>query len=520
MNALFSPPRRRWLQQASLMALAALTRPLPAGAGEADPAFVDYPFKLGVASGDPLADGFVLWTRLAPNPLAPDGGMGGLGPVRVTWEVAADAEFASPVRRGAVLAHPGRGFAVHVDVTGLEPDRGYFYRFSAGEAVSPTGRVRTFPVVGAPSEKMRLAWASCAHYGQGYFGAYRHMVADDLDLVIHVGDYLYESTWGPRVRFHLPEPFTLEQYRSHHALYKTDPDLQAAHARYPWLVTWDDHEVDNDYAGFFDENNPEVREAFVRRRAAAYQAYYEHMPLRLSARPQGADMHLYSNLQFGDLAHLMVLDNRQYRDDQACPGPGFGGQIITDCDQRLDPARSMLGLEQEEWLQRQLNRPSRWRIIAQQTLMAALSQGGMEMVGDRRWSDGWDGYAATRARLLTGIAERNIDNVIVLGGDVHSFWVTDLKVNFDDPRAPAVATEFVTTSVTAASGSWGEALLPANPHVKFHAWRHRGYGLMELTPGGARVELRAVDNVNDPKSGVSTLKAFAVEAGKPGAVAI
>jgi alkaline phosphatase D len=233
--------RRRLLQMAGHLATAALAAPVSSRVAHGQPRFASYPFALGVASGDPVVDGFVLWTRLAPDPL----NGGGMPPeaVEMHWEVARDPRFLEIVRRGTALAAPEHGHAVHVDVQGLEPDRWYYYRFLAGGEASPVGRTRTFPAPGAPKERLRFAFASCQHYGQGFFTAYDAMMADELDLILHLGDYVYESDWGPKVRFHLPEPSDFEGYRDMHALYKSDPSLQAAHAWYPFLVTWDDHEA-------------------------------------------------------------------------------------------------------------------------------------------------------------------------------------------------------------------------------------------------------------------------------------
>ena len=437
--------RRRLLAAAGAMAATAIATPLRSKVAYGQPRFAAYPFALGVASGDPVADGFVLWTRLAPDPL----NGGGMSPeaVPVRWEVAEDARFLDIVRRGETLAAPELGHSVHVDVAGLEPDRWYYYRFIAGGEVSPIGRTRTFPPIGTPADRLRFAFASCQHYGQGYFTAYEAMMEDDLDLIVHLGDYIYESDWGPKVRFHLPEPVSVEQYRNQHALYKSDRSLQAAHAWHPFAVTWDDHEVDNDYAAEHAEDQTPV-EAFLKRRAAAYQAYYEHMPLRRTAQPIGPDMTLYTTLTFGDLASFMMLDNRQYRSDHACQGPqDFGGQLLEDCAEREQDDRSMLGTEQERWLRGQLsNSRARWKVIGQQMLMAQLEQKQGE--GEGWWSDGWDGYPAGRQRILSQIAEQQIENVVVIGGDIHSFWVADLKQDFGDPNSPTVATEFVGTSVT------------------------------------------------------------------------
>jgi alkaline phosphatase D len=475
-----------------------------------------YPFTLGVASGDPVADGFVLWTRLAPDPL--NGGGMPAEAVPVRFEVAADERFLDIVRRGETLAAPERGHAVHVDIADLEPDRWYYYRFIAAGEASPIGRTRTFPAIGTAKDRFRFAFASCQHFGQGFFTAYQGMMADDLDLIVHLGDYIYEGPWGPKVRFHLPEPTTLAGYRDLHALYKTDRDLQAAHAWHPFAVTWDDHEVDNDYAADRSEDGMPV-EAFLQRRAAAYQAYYEHMPLRPTARPAGPDLMLYTALQFGDLATIAMLDNRQYRSDQACAtGDDLGGQVVEDCAERTLADRSMLGPDQERWLRGQLaGSRARWKVIGQQMLMAQLEQKRGE--GEGWWTDGWDGYPAGRARLLGDIAERKIENVVVIGGDIHSFWVTDLKADFDDPASATVATEFVGTSVTSSGVPYDtfKAFLPENPHIRYFESRERGYVLAEVTPDRWRTELRAMSTITAAEASARTLQAFVVEAGKAGA---
>jgi alkaline phosphatase D len=344
------------------------------------------------------------------------------------------------------------------------------------------------------------------------------MMGDGLDLIVHLGDYVYESDWGNKVRFHPPEPTTLDDYRNLHALYKSDPHLQAAHAWHPFAVTWDDHEVDNDYAGANSEDRLTV-EQFLRRRAAAYQAYYEHMPLRAKARPVGPDMTLFTASHFGDLATFAILDNRQYRSDQACQGPEkFGGQLIENCAERDLEERAILGAPQERWLVGQLSRsPAKWKVIGQQMLMAQLDQKAGD--GKAWWSDGWDGYPAARRRLLTQIADRKIANVVVIGGDLHSFWVTDLKRDFDDLSSPVVATEFVGTSVTSAGPDYDQfrAFLPENPHIKFFDSRPRGYGLVEVTQAQWRTELRTVSTVTEPDATVATLRSYVVESDVPGA---
>src|SRR5688572_1600511 len=316
------PSRRAFLlRSACLLASACAGRVL------AQPRFAATPFTLGVASGYPHGSGVTLWTRLAPQPLA-GGGMP-LAPVEVAWEVAADDRFDRVVMRGSASASPDWAHSVHVDVTGLESARPYWYRFRAGNAESPHGRTRTAPGADSAASRMRFACASCQQYEQGWFTAYRHMAAEDLDLAVHVGDYVYESSWGRNhVRKHeAPEPYTLEDYRNRYALYKSDPDLRAAHAAFPWIVTWDDHEVDNDYGNDRSQDR-DLPAAFLRRRAAAYQAYYEHMPLPRRMRPAGPDMRIYTHADFGGLARFHVLDDRQYRSPQVCPRPGRGGSNV------------------------------------------------------------------------------------------------------------------------------------------------------------------------------------------------
>ncbi|MBI4195103.1 MAG: alkaline phosphatase D family protein [Betaproteobacteria bacterium] len=507
--------RRRFLVDAAGLAASAL---LPIPRALARPRFASDPFTLGVASGYPQPAGFVLWTRLAPRPL--EGG--GMPPqtVEIGWELAADESFGSIVRKGKAVATPELAHSVHVELTGLEPARWYWYRFHAGGAASPIGRTRTAPAPDAAAERMRFAFASCQQYEQGYYAAYRHMSREDLDLVIHLGDYIYESSWGRNhVRKHeAGEPITLREYRNRHALYKSDPDLQAAHASFPWLVTWDDHEVDNDYAGDHSEERTPP-ELFLRRRAAAYQAYYEHMPLPGWARPRGPHMQLYARAAFGGIARFHILDGRQYKSPQVCTRPGRGGSnVVEDCAERLDPHRTLLGAAQEKWLLDGLSASrARWNIIAQQTLMAQADR--MPGAGQSFWTDGWDGYPEARKRILSHIADGRIANPVVIGGDVHMSVVADLRIDFDDPRAPVVATEFVGTSISSQGRPRREveAWAPDNPHIKHANPTRRGYTAMELSARRCLAQLRTLDDVRDPQSPIRTLVAYAVEDGRPGA---
>ena len=348
------------------------------------------------------------------------------------------------------------------------------------------------------------------------------MADEDLDLVIHLGDYIYESSWGRNlVRSHgADEPYTLAGYRDRYALYKRDADLQAAHAAFPWLVTWDDHEVDNDYANdrSQDLDAPEV---FLTRRAAAYQAYYEHMPLPAWARPSGPDMQLYAAVSHGRLASFFVLDGRQYKSHQVCTRPGRGGSNIvrdSDCAARVDPALSFLGAKQEAWLHDRIaGSTARWNVIAQQTLMAQTDR--VQDGAPGFWTDGWDGYPRARERLLNALAAPRVSNPLVLSGDVHMSAVTDLKLNYEDAGAPVIATEFACPSISSQGPSQQrtELFRRKNPHIKFADGMRRGYSTVELTPERCVARIRVVGSVAGRDSPIRNLATYAVESGRPGA---
>jgi alkaline phosphatase D len=440
--------------------------------------------------------------------------------VPVKWEIASDEAMRHIVRAGVESASAEWAHSVHVDVRGLAPQRWYWYRFSAGGAQSPVGRTRTAPGADAAVERLRFAFASCQQYEQGYFGAYRHIAADAPDFVAFLGDYIYESSWGKEhVRSHgAPQPYSLDEYRARYALYKSDPDLQAAHAACPWLLIWDDHEVDNDYAGDRPEDGME-RAAFLLRRAFAYRAYYEHMPLPARMRPRGPDLALHTELNWGRLARLYMLDTRQHRSWQACPRPKrTGGSNTVDvetCAELAEPARSVLGAAQERWLEDAL-RDARtgWNVVAQTTRMAQFDQ--QPGAGRRAWTDGWDGYPAARQRLLSKL--KRASNPVVIGGDVHAFQVAQLKLDFAHPDAPPVASEFIGTSIT--SQGWAQErlaqYLPDNPHFLMTDSRYRGYTRVELTPGRWVADLRIMETVQTRDAPCSTLASYVVENGRPG----
>jgi alkaline phosphatase D len=494
------------------------------GAATVVPAFVRHslantftsdPFTLGVASGCPRPDGIVLWTRLAPDPLQADA-MDPV-PMRVDWRIAEDEAFARTVAQGSETAVPDQAHSVHVEVNGLKAGRDYWYQFAAGGAKSPIGRTRTAPSPADRIARHRLAFASCQQYEQGYYAAYRDMAKQELDVVVHLGDYIYESSWGQRlVRQHTGAiPTTLVEFRDRYALYKSDPDLRAAHAAFPWLVMWDDHEVANDYT---NDVSPRTRDAtqFLAIRAAAYQAWYEHMPVRASMRPKGPNATIYGRFAFGDLAEICLLDTRQYRSHHAClPGPSAA--TLVDCPERHLPARSLLGTTQEVWFAEQMRASAaQWSVVAQPTLVAEVDRKAGSEHG--YWMDGWDGYTASRKRLLDALATQPNRNALVVGGDMHAFWATDLR---RDPAARTdriVATEFVGGAIT-SQGPRPESIanaLAKNPHLRYGRSDKRGYGVMTLERKGCSVEFRAVDDEKDPSSAARTLARFAVENGRPG----
>ncbi|MEQ1867048.1 MAG: alkaline phosphatase D family protein, partial [Micropepsaceae bacterium] len=491
------------------------------GFAAARPKVGSYPFSLGVASGDPVGDGFVIWTRLAPDPF--DRLSVGEEIVPVIWEVASDARMQKIVRRGTKLATRDLAHAVHVEVRGLPPGRPYWYRFRvAGSDASAIGQAWTAPELGAPLDRFRFAVASCQHFEQGYFTAYDYMVKDAPQLILHLGDYIYESSWGDPVRRHDgPEPVTLDEYRDRHALYKTDAALQRAHAHCPWLVTWDDHEVDNDYQALESEDW-QAPAAFVKRRAAAFQAYYEHMPLRRIAVPRVEEMRLYQRSVFGDLVNIAMLDNRQYRSPAACRSKeDGGGQVVTAaCKELFESGRTMLGDEQERWLTGGFARSKAiWNVIGNGEMFSRLHQKTSQ--GEEGWwTDDWNGFPSARERVITALARSKMPNPVFVTGDIHSFWVNDVKEDFRNPSSPSVATELVGTSITSAGVPYDQfaALLPGNPHVKFFESRKRGYLLCDASRKTMTTDLRIVENVRDPKTPDGSAGRFAIEAGRPGAV--
>jgi alkaline phosphatase D len=472
------------------------------------------PFALGVASGDPWPDGFVLWTRLAPDPLAPGGGMQG-HPVEVGWELARDRQFAAIERHGRIVATAENAHSVHVELAGLQPGRDYWYRFHANGHTSATGRARTAPAPGTRPARIRFVSCGCNNFEQGYFTAYRHIADEAPDFVFHSGDYIYEygAYRGPLARPRRHEGAmcrTLDDYRRRHAQYKSDPDLQAAHAAAPFVMSFDDHEIADNWSAAFSRSSGTDPAVFVARRNAALQAWYEHLPLRAAQRPTPAGVAMHRSLAFGDLAALHVLDTRQYRTRQPCEDG-----VQAACAAMDAPDAQMLGAAQESWLFASLDASrARWNFLGQQVAMMRID------LGARNFNmDSWAGYTAARGRLHGYLARRRPSNPVVLSGDWHRNWVGELKADYDDPKSAALAPEFLSTSISSDGDPAPDEprrarVLPANPHVHHYSNR-RGYMSFELTAARLDVRLREVASVTVRGAPIETGARFTVEAGSP-----
>ncbi|MEY4296025.1 MAG: hypothetical protein RLY82_1713 [Pseudomonadota bacterium] len=491
--------------------------------------FKENPFKLGVASGAPTPDGMVLWTKLISDSFFGFGNQ----PIDVTWQVAMDEKFERIALQGTTVALPQLGHAVHAELRGLQANRWYFYRFivgsGAGAQASAVGRTRTTPAVGAKADRLRFAFASCQRWEHGYYAAYRQMVIDNPDLVVFLGDYIYEYA-SPKitppafVRSHnLRKAVTLADYRDRYALHKSDPLLQAAHAACPWLLTWDDHEVQNDYATDQSEGLTPKTD-FLIQRAAAYQAFYEHLPLPASALARGLaglgqndGLRVNQRLAWADLANFHLLDCRQFRDPQVCPRPNRGGSNFVkeaDCAELQAPQRSMLGKPQEAWLTEGIasdttigkaSQPTLWSVIAQSTLLSKINEpAGKE---PRIWTDGWAGYPFARQRLLSSLQAQPSLHPVILSGDVHLNVVSNVE---------NVATEFCGTSLTSQTG-WHPEREPTfykdNPSVQYFNSEKRGYALAEVTPKLWTTTLMGVGDIKNEMSATVPIAKFAVERG-------
>ncbi|WP_327032049.1 alkaline phosphatase D family protein [Micromonospora ureilytica] len=476
-------------------------------------AAVPYPFKLGVASGDPAPDSVVLWTRLAPSPLNADGQAGmANADVTVEWQVSTTDRFTSLVASGSVVARYADAHSVHAIAGGLAADSDYYYRFRAQGQISPVGRTRTAPAPSSFGRDLVMAFASCAHYEAGYYTAYRRMAEDNPGLILHLGDYIYEGGVGTStVRQHVgAEIVSLADYRRRYALYKSDPDLQAAHAAAPWLVVPDDHEVENNYANMVrNDSSPTLTAAqWTARRTAAYRAYYENMPLRPASAASGNSIPLYRRVRWGQLATFHMLDTRQFRDDQAC---GDGWKVCADADLA---SRSLTGANQEAWLLDGLaQRYGTWDILGQQVFFAQqLDANGATSM------DAWDGYRASRSRIQTGWQQRGVRNPLVLTGDVHRSWANNLKADYANPSSATIGTELVCTSISSTGNGSGSTTVPnaaANPHLKFYSDR-RGYVRTTISRSQVRADFRAVNTVTEHGAAASTVRSFVILDGQPG----
>jgi alkaline phosphatase D len=518
----------------------AAARPPAAGSGR-------LAFRHGVASGDPLPDAVVLWTRVTPRP-GDDPGSGRGPVVPVTWEVATDAAFRRIMRSGTVPAGPERDHTVKVDATGLAPATTYWYRFRSQGTTSKTGRTRTAPAAGAAVPRLRMAVVSCANLQAGWFTAYRHLAARrDLDLVVHLGDYLYE--YGPGeyqardvvVRPHDPphEMVTLADYRRRHAQYKADPDLQSLHAIAPWVVTWDDHESANDaWSGGAENHTPGAEGDWGRRKSFSQQAYAEWMPVRYSPGGQ-----LYRRLRFGRLASLSMLDLRSYRDEQV----GSGADPAIE-----DPGRTIAGPEQLQFLLDGLaDGQVQWKLVGNPVMIApvrlpssldARAAQGIATLVDATLVDAeappvagvpynvdqWDGYPAERARVMGHLRDRGISDAVFLTGDIHSGWAADLPA---DPltypvTGDSLGVELVCTSVTSdnlddilgvpprtASPAVETAIKANNPHVKYLDFDSHGFSVLEVTPAGVQMDWYVLIDRTDPNSAAVWSTSWRVPAG-------
>lgn len=523
----FQIDRRKLLAGAGGLTLfAGLASHVPAWAAP----FTENPFTLGVASGDPWPDGFVIWTRLAPRPLDEHGGMPMVA-VPVRWEVSEDERFNTVVQSGEAIARPELGHSVHVEVAGLKPHWRYFYRFRVeGVDASPVGRARTAPALDATPDRVRMAVVGCQSFPGGWYDAYRHMSEEpDLDAVFHYGDYIYETGGGRRTipvitdaqghvvsRDHVGgEIYSLDDYRRRYAQYKGDPDLQAAHAAAAFISSFDDHEVDNNWADSWDQDGTPP-EAFLLRRYAGMQAWYENMPVRRAQFPRPNGLTMYRGLDYGRLLRMNVLDTRSYRSDQLCMTAAEKA-----CRAEDGPDSTIMGREQEAWLAGSLSDTARWNLIAQQVWVMPLFENGPD--GHRQprpGSDTWNGYPASRARLAKTIADRGLSNVVIATGDAHIHAVGTVPMRDAEPEGPAAATEFMATSIS--SGGDGsptpteahQRILAASPHIQLIN-QQRGYQTFDITPTEWRTELKVMDKVQMKGGALSTLARFTVTPDAP-----
>ncbi|MFC8590038.1 alkaline phosphatase D family protein [Streptomyces atroolivaceus] len=530
---LSATPSRRTVVKAAAATAVAGSVLAATGARAADgPAFLH-----GVASGDPLPDGILLWTRVTP---APDAGPGsGLGAdTPVAWEIAEDRDFTRIAARGTAVARAASDHTVKADVRGLRPATAYWFRFSAGSTVlSPVGRTRTAPAAGAAVPGIRFGVVSCANWEAGWFSPYRHLAARaDLDAVLHLGDYIYEYASGSYptqdtvVRPHAPlhEIRTLADYRLRHATYKTDTDLQALHAAHPVIAIWDDHEFANDaWSGGAENHTPGTEGSWAARVAAAKQAYFEWMPVRAST--EGT---VYRRLSFGGLAELHLLDLRSFRSEQASIGNG-----AVD-----DPGRSITGRAQLDWLKAGLTASdARWKLVGTSVMISPVAFGALpahllaplaELLGLPGEGlavnvDQWDGYTDDRKELISHLRDHAVTDTVFLTGDIHMAWANDVPVRAATyPLSASAATEFVVTSVTsdnlddilrAAPGTVSvvaaTAVRAANRHVKWIDMDSHGYGVLDVTAERSQMDYYVVSDKTSREATASWVRSYRTRSG-------
>lgn len=521
-RAFVSQDRRDFLKTLGLGAGFMLSDSMVSPHAWANPVFKADPFSLGIASGEPAADGFVIWTKLAPEPLALNSGMPARA-VEVKWTLSTDEKMTGILRSGAARAKPELGHSVHVEITGLEPGREYFYRFEAGGVRSAIGRAKTFPAPGS-TVPVRFASAGCQRYEDGYFTAWRRIAEDRLDFVAHYGDYIYEykalKPGGDRrvdiIRDMPGAPgkcLTLADFRHRYALYKLDPDLQAAHASTSFLASFDDHEVENNWTGYSSAYEGTSRQAFALRKAAAFQAWYEHMPLRARQMPKGPDVLAYRRFRIGDLLQLDILDTRQYRDVQPC---NDGWKV---CPEAKENKRTMLGKQQEDWLNAGFRESrAKWNLLAQQVPMGRFDRNPDPTITETHM-DKWDGAEAARNRLFAAVEAAKLTNLVVLAGDVHHNRAAELKADFDDPASRTVGVEFIATSISSNGDGSDQPksvpnLMSANPQMKFYN-NQRGYVRHQVSPERWQADFQVLDKVSVRDAPIRTRASFVVESGKP-----
>jgi alkaline phosphatase D len=518
--------RRDFVNALAVLGLTSATlAPGRARGQTADPRLV---FAHGVASGDPLADRVILWTRITPQRLQEV--------VEGQWRVATDEGMQRVIQRGRFTTDVMRDFTVKIDARGLRPGQIYHYQFEARGAVSPIGRTRTLPV-GAVS-RMRMAFASCSNYPYGYFNAYARIAErNDLDFVLHLGDYIYEYPLGryangalAGIRDAVPvtEIVSLSDYRQRHALYKSDPDLQEVHRLHPFICVWDDHELSNDtYRDGAENHDPEAGEGqWDERRRSAVQAYNEYMPIRTGT---AAGDRIFRSFRLGNLGDLIMLDTRLHGRDMQAERQAGQSEVSSNDAVVANPQRTLLGPDQERWLERQLweskRRGAAWRVLGQQVMMSQLSLTSGRTVLN---PDQWDGYAPARQRLFDHLQARDIKNNVVLTGDIHSTWCSDLTANPWDGAAYDAATgrgvlgvELTSPAITspsstrdpAAAAQRADQFRSASPHFKYLELLRRGYGVLELTAERAQGEIYHIDTVDQPDSGQVLSKVLVSERG-------